>query len=201
MNTGINWGDLATWVTGFITLGLLIVALIQIRNEREARNKREKELEIRKEREQAEHISCWMVRHGQYYVRQDDRRVEIEWVAVLNQSTQPVYQVIINIVRISHDDRGQLQEGTESRVRSCVSVVPPGLGYIELPSPSYGMSHRFGVEIGFKDSAGRSWVRKADGDLLEIEKPPVEYYNVILPTGWQIPQTEIPPDDVLDIKN
>ena len=81
MNTGINWGDLATWVTGFITLGLLIVALIQIRNERETRNKGEKELEIRREREQAEHISSWIVREGHFYNRNDDVSTVRMWVA------------------------------------------------------------------------------------------------------------------------
>jgi len=39
----INWGDVATWVTGFATLLLFIVALFQIRVERMARIKRERD--------------------------------------------------------------------------------------------------------------------------------------------------------------
>ncbi|HUK99575.1 MAG TPA: hypothetical protein VLX29_01830, partial [Nitrospirota bacterium] len=85
MTADINWGDVATWVgsvstcgAGVITLGLLMIGFIQIRNEREARKKREAELEIRKERDQAEHISCWMVKHGQYYSKVQDQYYQIE---------------------------------------------------------------------------------------------------------------------------
>ena len=39
-------------------------------------------------------------------------------------------------------------------------------------------------------------MRKAGGELLEIEQTPVEYYNIDLPTSWVTTQATIPEDDV-----
>ncbi len=65
MECSINWGDIATWFTGIITLGLFIIGFLQIRNERIARMKSEKELELRSVRSQAEKISTWIARDHQ----------------------------------------------------------------------------------------------------------------------------------------
>jgi hypothetical protein len=51
-----------------------------------------------------------------------------------------------------------------------------------------GMSRRPGVELAFTDRAGVHWVRCADCNLVEIRQPPVEYYDLALPTNWGIPE-------------
>ena len=119
-------------------------------------------------------------------------------LAILNQSPQPVYQVIVNLVLLprGHDDK--VQEGIDSRSKGCLSTVPPGQGYTSLPYPGAGMFRHFGIEIGFKDAAGRSWVRKANGDLLEIKIPPIEYYRINLPVSWAVPEKEIAEDSYPD---
>jgi len=46
------------------------------------------------------------------------------------------------------------------------------------------MFKRPGIEIAFQDARNRYWLRKVNGELVELEVSPVAYYNVPLPTGW-----------------
>lgn len=183
METALNWGDVATWITGIATIALFVIGFIQIRNERRFRISREKELENLKKREQSEHISAWLVGKTQ----NDNKR----WVAILNQSKQPIYQVVVNVVTLSQ--RGDEIPESERQL-ACISVAPPGQGYtsvaaVDFAHPGHG---RAGVEIAFQDGAGRSWLRKPNGELLELEKSTVEHYNITLPTFWADLLTEIP---------
>lgn len=83
METVAIWGDIATWVTSIATIALFIIGFIQIRNERQARIKREKEEVAIKKRDQAEHISSWIVRQTH------DEQGSWMWVAVLNHLLSP----------------------------------------------------------------------------------------------------------------
>jgi hypothetical protein len=44
------------------------------------------------------------------------------------------------------------------------------------------------VEIAFTDAAGVSWVRSADGVLIEIEQDAAGYYGLSLPRSWGTPR-------------
>ena len=180
MENGSVWGDVATWVTGIATIALFIIGFLQIRNERMLRMKSEKELEFRNRREQAERISSWIIRESQ---------AGSLLIAILNQSPQPVYQVIVTVVVLGQEGepRGHAPAG-----QVCIAVAPPGQGYIMVEADYHGMHRRPGVEIAFRDAAGRNWVRKADGELLEIEKSTVEYYEITLPTGWRELAADLP---------
>jgi excisionase family DNA binding protein len=46
------------------------------------------------------------------------------------------------------------------------------------------------VEIAFKDVKGKTWVCSGRGDLTEISTSPVDYYKLIRPLGWQLPEQE-----------
>jgi hypothetical protein len=43
------------------------------------------------------------------------------------------------------------------------------------------MNARSGVELAFTDRAAVHWVRSADGDLTEIDKAPVDHYDLHFP--------------------
>ena len=161
-STQINWGDIATWVTGLASIALFIVAFIQIQTERNIRLKREK-------RNQAEHISCWIIAEG---VAQNHHGVRdyVAWVAILNQSPQPVYQVIVSIVAVPESGRGLYRGGPIATDQICISVVSPGQGYTVVPAHYQGMFRRPGVEMAFQDGTGRNWVRTALGELSEIKE-------------------------------
>lgn len=163
----IPWGDLATWIAGVASLLLFVVALSQIWREKRERDNED----IRR---QAEQIAVWMTTEsGQ------DNLGRYVWVAVHNQSPQPVYQVIVNYVALQDD-------GTEYPYRrpeglAFLAVVPPGDGFVRVIEISV---ERKGVEIAFLDIKGRYWLRKPLGKLEEIKMPPLEYYSHKLPLEW-----------------
>lgn len=73
----------------------------------------------------------------------------------------------------------------------CLSIVPPGKGYISIQSEPPGHS-RIGVEIAFNDKSGINWVRKVDGELLELDLSPIEHYKIDLPASWESLDTKLP---------
>jgi hypothetical protein len=194
------WGDVATWVTGIATIALFIIGFIQIRNERLSRIKSAKEREAHQIRAQAELISCWKVK---------DTR-DLTWIAVLNHSTQPIYQVIVTRVKIGveGDSSGEYTDAglvgvaiAPPGMQDLIEIAPPGTGYISFPQFIIGMHHRTGFEISFIDAAGINWVRKANGELQQIMETPIRFYKVPLPTGWNNLATELPPDEIFNLDN
>jgi hypothetical protein len=189
-------GDIATWVTGIATIALFVIGFIQIRNERISRVKIEIEKEILKGRAQAELISCWYAKEFQ----------DETWIAVLNNSPQPIYQVIVSRVQINQvgDSFGEYTDGgvlgvslAPPGMQKQIEIAPPGIGYISLRQFIAGMHHRTGFEISFSDSAGRNWVRKPNGELIQITESPISYYKIQFPIGWYNLQTNLPPDEIV----
>jgi hypothetical protein len=189
MQNGLIWGDIATWVTGIATIALFIIGFLQIRNERKMRIKSEKELEFHNKRKQAEHISSWVIRESP---------LGSLLLAILNQSLQPVYQVIVTIMALGQEGE---PKGYNLAGQVCIAVAPPGLGYIIVEADYHGMFRRPGVEIAFRDTAGRNWVRKANGGILEIEKSTLEYYGISLPANWRELTNDLPQAETLDQNN
>ena len=179
------WGDVATWVTGVATIALFIVALIQIRNERLARIAMEKELTVSKTHDQANRISCWLVKVSK------DKFGEWFWVSVSNQSTQPIYNVVVSAV-------GLRQTGENIDIpaphRVSIDIVPPGQGYIPIQALQFGHPghSRVGIEIGFTDILGVTWIRQANGELKMIKTSALEFYDIVLPANWQSLENELP---------
>jgi hypothetical protein len=52
------------------------------------------------------------------------------------------------------------------------------------------MSLHLGLEIAFTDSDTHHWVRKRNGDLMEISQSSIEYYCMQPPIRWKYPDTE-----------
>lgn len=175
----IEWGDIATWVTGITSIALFIIAFLQIRNERTLRKKNEREQEIKIIWDQAEHISSWIVLEDMNGL----------WVAILNALNQPVYNLIVNVVVV---DQYGMYCGDAPNGKACVAVAPNGKGFIQISADYHGMFRRPGVEIAFRDSKRRNWIRKTDGDLTEIKETTVEYYKIDLPVYWQQLLPDIP---------
>ncbi len=173
---GIDWGDVATWVTGITSILLFIVAFWQIKLERSARRKSEKDRLSVQRRHQAEHIAAWIE------TEVFDDRGQVMCVAVSNQSLQPIYHVVIQGILLSNDGSPIASPFQENR--SQIAVVPPGKGYTTFPFNYAGMHKRAGIEIAFQDAANRYWLRKTNGELIELESSPVVHYEISLPTGW-----------------
>ena len=175
---GIDWGDVATWVTGITSILLFIVAFWQISLERSARRKADKESVYVQRRHQPEHIAAWIESESL-----DDRGLVV-CVAVSNQSLQPIYHVVVQGILLSNDGTPRADPFPENR--SQIAVVPPGKGYTTFPFNYAGMHQRAGIEIAFQDAANRYWLRKTSGELIELESSPVVHYEIPLPTSWGI---------------
>ena len=165
-----NLGDIATWFSGIITLGLFIIGYVQIRQERIARKKNEENLLINKKREQAEQISCWVETNEYDHV----------WIAVSNQSRLPVYQSIFRWSSIKNEYKETCQV---FEYEAFIIMVPPGIGYIDGQTM---WSSNIVIEFAFRDAAGNNWVRKFDGTLTEIQELPLNYYSPNIAVRWHL---------------
>lgn len=187
METWQIWGDVATWVTGIATIALFIIGFLQIRNERISRIKIEKDLENRQIRAQAELVSSWKVKETRNWT----------WIAVLNHSPQPIYKVIVSLVRLDSID-GNNDEWAFLH-QTYIAIAPVGLGYIRVPVSSEWMHLRLGVEIAFRDASGRNWIRWPHGELSQIAKSAVDHYSFpsSSPPDWIDLETSLPPDEII----
>lgn len=103
-----------------------------------------------------------------------------------NMSDAPVYNVIVTCVGISGagpNAKGE-DNGHDYPCRACVGILPPGTWYAWLPTSGSGMHVRTAPEAAFTDANGRSWVRRGNGKLEEIETEPVSFYGLGLPVSW-----------------
>lgn len=183
---GIELGDLATWVTGFATIALFAAAFWQIRVERRARREAEQERLSALQRYQAERVAGWIA-GGDF-----DDRGQVIWVAITNQSLQPVYHLVIHGIVLANDGTPIIDPMPESQAR--IAVVPPGEGYVAIVLNYTGMHKRPGIEIAFQDAANRYWLRETNGGLTELDASPVVHYEIPQPTGWGVLRDELPPD-------
>ena len=178
------WGDVATWVTGIATIALFIIGFWQIRNEREARLRAEAERLSAVRRNQAEHVAVWIA--GESF----DELGSVLWVAVRNQSLQPIYHLVIHGIVLCNDGTPSHGPTPESQVR--IDVAPPGEGYAPIHLDYAGMHHRAGIEIAFQDAANRPWLRKTTGELLALDTSPALFYEIDQPTGWESLLPDVP---------
>ena len=74
--------------------------------------------------------------------------------------------------------------GHDYPCRARVGILPPGTWYAWLPTNGPGMHVRTAPEAAFTDANGRSWVRRGNGKLEEIETEPVSFYGFGLPVSW-----------------
>jgi hypothetical protein len=183
----IPCGDVATWVTGIATIALFVIGFWQIRIERNARLKADAERLSATRQQQAEQVAAWISTEGY------DELGSVLWIAVRNQSLQPVYHVVIQGIVLSNDGTPRYDPSPESQVR--IAVAPPGEGYAAIRMDYAGMHRRPGIEMAFQDAANRSWLRKTNGELAEIDTSPALHYSIPQPTGWEALLTKIPEPD------
>jgi hypothetical protein len=146
------------------TVGTLGAALVQIKTERDERKRLARRMAEREQRRQAETISGWLA---------DDAEMRTS-IALSNQSEAPVYMAIVSLVMVqgSGPRFGEEMGSHLGGYRATLSVIPPGRCFTTVEGGWGGMSKRAGVEIAFTDTAGRHWIRRANGALEELEREP-----------------------------
>lgn len=166
---------------------MFIVAFLQIRNERVERKRRAAEERAQQRRDQAQHISAWVARD--YYPSPN------AWLAVLNGSAEPIYEVVASIVNAQTGGHEDEALHTPRPFRGLLSIVPAGQYYVGVSGGYHGMSFHPGVVAAFTDRGGVHWLRYANGRLKEIPKSAIEYYGLGRPSGWHLPLHSIPEEE------
>lgn len=171
-----------SWVREWLILAAAVIAVVvgfqQIGDEREARRAVEQRLARSEAREQAEKIAAWIAR---------DHDAGMDAV-LANRSEQPVYQVILwRVAAYGAGARSGRELDERSGEYRTFAALPPG-EYATLFQPGFnGMGLKPGVEIAFRDQAGVTWVRFADGRLRRTRASPVEFYGLNEAQGWETP--------------
>jgi len=136
--SAVQWGTVSTWVAAIGTVTAVSLALWETRKER-------KEWLRRELRQQAERISAWFVGMHKDPDRGDshdedppreawlppelrDRYGDVE---LLNNSAEPVTEVLVFLSRVSYKVKRWWDQEPEYRVM--IGVLPPGRWKISVP--------------------------------------------------------------------
>jgi hypothetical protein len=161
------------------TVGAVIVAL------RLARRSDQREWR-REERHQAERVTAWMepIDNPTAEEQQNDLQV----LCIRNASDLLIYDLIAEVVGVQGSFRKTaVGDNGDNNVRlgARVGTVRPGETRARISTDSgRGMYKRFAIEIAFIDAAGRRWLRRADGSLEQVDKHPIDLYDLPRPLGW-----------------
>jgi hypothetical protein len=116
-------------------------------------------------------------------------------VDLVNGSDEPVYRLVVAIVFIQGAAPHTIQQWLELRQRlqaeggsvtgyewqavTTVAILPRGTHRIWFPGTSWSgiLSGRNGAEVAFSNRAGNHWIRRATGELEEIDQEPFEYFK------------------------
>jgi hypothetical protein len=181
------WGTVAAAVG---TVSAFVVAFLQIRTERRARQRLERQQAAQTHRAQAERVHAW--------ISEDEDDDEHTTIALLNGSHEPVYRAAVFLVfiqgagpRTGREWLAQASHDEHPPGYWCfLSVIPPGRSRTEIPGGWQILTGRPGLELAFTDGAGAHWLRAGDGSLTEIPQPMVEYYGIEQqPVDWRIPSS------------
>jgi len=167
--SAVQWGTVSTWVAAVGTVTAVSLALWETRKDRKERLRREL-------RQQAERISAWFVgmhkdtdggeSHGEDPPREawlpPELRGRYGDVELLNNSAEPVTEVLVFLSRVSY--KVQRWWDQEPEYRAMIGVLPPGRWTISVPKSGGAIAQvklggsaavsRVMVIISFTDSAG-----------------------------------------------
>jgi hypothetical protein len=169
-----RWGDYPTWLAAIGTVAAVVVALYLAGADSRRRGRLERA-------HQAQLVTAWFTAppgQGPHVV------------SVLNGSQQLVYRVIASLVPVrgtATPDFRQQQGLDSTAFRALIGELPPGQFDVEVGYPGGGGHIRWFVELVFRDAAGVTWVREADGRLRNVDGEPADYCNLHEPLNWITP--------------
>lgn len=215
-----SWADWAAALAGFLAFGAVIWQQrvetkhrkADIERERRARYEDQARRADEEERSQAETVAGWLAPKrrevpARGYTQVKMPRADLSGglslimshtdpVAYIRNGSQvPIYDVVVLMVPVqgaaprNGEAMGFENHGTVRRFL----VMPPGTYWTELKSPPGGMHIRFGVEVAFRDAAGKAWVRRGNGTL--------EPLNGESPFTGRIEDLAADPDSLYEVAN
>lgn len=159
-------GSGPAWVSAISAVVSLCVVVAQNFREKKRRDADEKERKEKEARVQAERVATWCD-VGDRTEGQDKITVTFR-----NGSELPIYLVTVVLVRL----KGKRAERGEDVVANAPALsskgvfphMPPGETSKDMHVSPGLEGSRVGVEVAFRDAAGRSWVRRGDGELQSL---------------------------------
>ncbi|WP_301146295.1 hypothetical protein [Mycobacterium simiae] len=188
-------GATFTGVAAVGTIGTLIYAVkTGNQNRKEANQIRRAETE-EKRVAQARRVYAWL-----------HNRFGTGVVRLGNMSDEPVYRVVVYIVYYKDGERIGTGEEVEADLRqllrSLASILPGVAENAATPPakqvraviqtlphgthevPLYAQQNHEGVEVAFTDAAGRHWVRRVTGELIESHQDAFLRYGIPSPVDY-----------------
>ncbi|MEC0710136.1 hypothetical protein P8881_21635 [Bacillus haynesii] len=172
-------------ISGVATFATVIFAIYQLQTQQANAALNELKSQENEKRFQANKIAAW--------IDSENRRSQMLY-SIQNSSDLPIYQAIITLVSIqgAGPPRNGDEVGGDYKYRVLLVTIPPGKFYTVSDSNGKGMHIEYGVEVAFTDAKGIHWVRKSNGQLKEIKKRPLEFYDIPLPVSWSKVNSEKP---------
>ncbi|MEV1134534.1 hypothetical protein [Rhodococcus coprophilus] len=161
---------------GVGTVGTLAwVVLYEITSRRATRDERRKA--------QASGVYAWLGRAGTGTnpLTTPDLKLGNQPVFIGNRSGAPVFDVVLHLVWVQGSAGRTGEEFSDALMRRSFISMSPGIWKVIMDEPNSPPNGVLGVELAFTDGANVSWVRRATGELVEIEGSPAEHYGIELP--------------------
>ena len=142
----MNWGSVPDWGAAVGTVGALWVSYRLLRRE-----------SVERLQGDARRVAAWL---GVKHVGASQRVVEIR---VLNSGETPVYDCYVTVGRIANTP--------EESARISVGTVPPNVSISKQRTEDQfvGLPETWWVNVDFKDSSGRTWLRDHNGNLTRLD--------------------------------
>lgn len=145
--SGVNFGDVPTWIAAIGTTGAFVVALVLLFQSLGQR----KQDSADKRKEQAKLVSAWSTG-----VSKTEPYPTISYT-VRNASEEPVYAISL---RAAIGVRGTF-------VRHVGTLGPKQTADVHIYPPGFPRGENNNPDLAFTDTAGIQWIRKANGQLTE----------------------------------
>lgn len=168
----ISSGDTATWVGSIAVALTLMVTSLSVAADAWSRRRERR-------RGQAQTIAAWYAAENQ--------------LMVANSSTLPIYEVVVSMVFVQGAAPRTIEEwvanseGAPPQFGAMFTALGPGKWSVPISGGWGAMMVRPSCEIGFTDAAGRHWIRRGTGELVAINKAPIDYYGFWRPVDFQAP--------------
>lgn len=160
---GLNWGDVAGWVQAIGNVAVLAIALVTLR--RDAR--RITALEAKAELERTDAAALRVAGVAAWPEKWGNGQIEIKAV---NESDGPIYDVAVRVATTS--DSLPSFDSSEPNVKRVILIAPRERFDAVVAAVEVSGQQAPFVEIRFRDTSGRVWVRNYAGALSEIPRIP-----------------------------
>lgn len=167
-----------TGIQAFCAIASLCLAVFVACRDTEHMNEEDERQKTTEKLAQSSSIAAWLER---------DPTGE-SCIVIRNDSDLPVYEVVTTIV-VTNGAGCCKGEDLESpyQYRKILDLIPPGLYSVAIDMGGfYGMHRHPLVEIAFVCAKGKSWVRRGDGVLDELDASPFNYYELGLPIDFDM---------------